>query len=206
MADGKTHSRAGVIFIGATSVLSTVYIRHAVNNEFALSLMAGSILGWLMPPDLDLPNRTHDEHRIMNLNPILGRLWVGFWASYGQVFGHRGISHWPIIGTLTRILWLFRHLILFVVFLALLETANYIDINVDFLNIEPNLYVLGGILIGWIGQDLVHLALDGILFGFGHTKATVYRGSKINIHKWLSTFFFAVIVIITIVQIINNNR
>lgn len=32
----------------------------------------------------------------------LNRIWYYFWHPYGAIFTHRGVSHWPIIGTLTR--------------------------------------------------------------------------------------------------------
>lgn len=39
------------------------------------------------------------------LYPI-NRIWYYFWAPYGILLTHRGISHWPIVGVLTRIYYI----------------------------------------------------------------------------------------------------
>lgn len=49
-------------------------------------------------PDLDLA-------RNIRLFSLKGLLTLPF-RPYSYLFRHRGISHWPIIGTLTRVAWL----------------------------------------------------------------------------------------------------
>ena len=53
-------------------------------------LLAG-LLGVVLPP----------FHHALNL------LWRIFWTPFGHAFTHRGIVHWPIIGTQLKILYMF---------------------------------------------------------------------------------------------------
>ena len=170
MADGKTHSKFGkatIVLSGATAGLIVTYFN---NQELAGGIVIGSILGWLMPPDLDLQQRTYDEHRMLQLNPFLGMAWIGFWASYGQVFKHRGISHMPIVGTATRIVWLFRHVIVYIGVTAILIATGVLSLTKEINVPSISLNILIGIFIGWAFQDFVHLSLDGVLFGISRPK------------------------------------
>lgn len=174
MADGKSHSRYGVAGIAIAAGISGLCIYNN-NYELAGGIFVGSILGWLMPPDLDLPQRTYDEHRIINLNPIAGTIWVGFWASYGQVFKHRGISHTPVIGTLTRVFWLFRHMIAYIFVTIILSWTGLLTIS-DEINLPSiSTSILLGIFLGWVFQDFIHLSLDGVLFGLNAPRRKFAR-------------------------------
>lgn len=51
--------------------------------------------------------------RIAHLAPLLptllwpiNRAWYHFWGPYGALLTHRGVSHWPIIGTYTRVFYI----------------------------------------------------------------------------------------------------
>ncbi len=99
-----------------------------------------------MNPDLDLANK-------IKLFSFRGLLTLPF-RGYSRLFRHRGISHIPLIGTLTRILWLgaILYLILALIgheqpsratLLALMKTPTF-------------LFGLAGIAIA----DLCHLLLD----------------------------------------------
>lgn len=50
--------------------------------------------------------------------------WYYFWLPYGHLLTHRGISHWPIIGTYTRILYLYFWYFLFKTFLFEVENLE----------------------------------------------------------------------------------
>lgn len=203
MSDGKTHARASVgmiIFTIILAGLATSSVSMAIDRGLAAGVIIGTILGWLMPPDLDLPQRTEDEHRIINLNPFLGWLWVGFWASYGQMFRHRGLSHVPVLGTITRIFWLFRHIIAYILVTMLFSYVGLITINasieIQFISIK----VLFGILIGWVLQDFVHLALDGVLINFRGPRRKLERAKKktANYIVLISLVFIAIALFIII--------
>lgn len=74
----------------------------------------GCLLGLLLDPDLDQDTMMTSSEvrakRILLTIPILGHIafavWFGWWTVYGLCHKHRGISHTPILGTLTRMLWL----------------------------------------------------------------------------------------------------
>lgn len=38
---------------------------------------------------------------------LVAKIWNAFWIPYAFIFTHRGLSHWPIIGTLTRIWYVY---------------------------------------------------------------------------------------------------
>ena len=73
-------------------------------------------------PDLDLDNKrpgyssfplgnklknTNYGEKIFFILLPLNKLWHYLWAPYGFLMTHRGISHYPIVGTLTRIGYLY---------------------------------------------------------------------------------------------------
>ena len=108
-------------------VLSTVALAGAVAPVGFLApdawLVAGGVvLGLLLHPDLDQ-----------------GR------TPYGLVRKHRGLSHWPVAGTLDRALWFAGP-----VLAAWLATGRAVDWGGLAL-------VLGGLVL----SDLLHFTLDG---------------------------------------------
>jgi len=103
MADGKTHARiagTGAVVTCIAAPVALVY-GHAP-PDVAIGAVVGAACGYFATPDLDIPHRTHEEWRMIKRLPVLGRLWAAYWAAYGQLFTHRGISHAPVLGTLTR--------------------------------------------------------------------------------------------------------
>jgi hypothetical protein len=43
----------------------------------------------------------------------INRAWFFFWTPYAHLMTHRGISHWPIIGTVTRVLYISAPFVVF---------------------------------------------------------------------------------------------
>lgn len=67
----------------------------------------GNLAGLFIEPDLDQEMVTSSEWRVVKLlGPLPGSIWSAFWMPYAMLMKHRGMSHWPIIGTLTRALYL----------------------------------------------------------------------------------------------------
>ena len=64
---------------------------------------AGCLSGVLISPDLDMANRTVSETVVIRWLGVLGYLWMVLWKPYACLHKHRGISHVPLIGTLTRV-------------------------------------------------------------------------------------------------------
>lgn len=120
----------------------------------------GALSGLLLTPDLDWDgglvwNHNYEsryvvtrrlafqEKLIRKIYSRASRRWPApfrqWWEMYARLFDHRKISHTPIIGTFTRLLWIFPILFLFVV------------VPVQF----------GLFVIGLIIADIGHWLLDG---------------------------------------------
>jgi len=110
MADGKTHERLTIktlplaVFLGGIAACG--------GHDVALfALPIGHAMGIIIGPDLDLRTRTRAERHLQRIAlltwPLLvmSNLYAIVFGSRRWPFVHRGISHWPVVGTLTRWLW-----------------------------------------------------------------------------------------------------
>lgn len=92
--------------------------------------------------------------------PIFGKMWVMFFASYGELFNHRGLSHWYVFGTLTRLFWIVRLPLVGVALLWLLQLSGVIEVVVL---IDPEPLAWDWFLpfmAGWVLQDFFHITAD----------------------------------------------
>lgn len=80
MPDAKAHAAATLLLAGATLPL-------AVAVPEAGLVTAGVLAGLLVHPDLDQSRQP-------------------YWSLYARLRRHRGLSHWPVVGTLERAAWL----------------------------------------------------------------------------------------------------
>lgn len=130
--------------------------------------MIGGFLGLLITPDIDHHARTVEEVRFYQLGKVPGVVWEWLWYGYALFVPHRGLSHWPVIGTLSRMLYL----------AVLLRVASWLLAGFTgdvchFADCEGVTVPLGamalllsyqslwaGVLLGWIMQDLGHLLFD----------------------------------------------
>ncbi|PIS02725.1 MAG: hypothetical protein COT85_01455 [Chlamydiae bacterium CG10_big_fil_rev_8_21_14_0_10_42_34] len=144
MPSYKTHVSIN-LFLGLP--LTLVALKHTVQVEpteiacFSAAFIYGTIF---LHPDLDLA-------RNIRLFSLKGLLTLPF-RPYSYLFRHRGISHIPIIGTLSRILWL----IFF--FYFIFTCLNWAMPNV----IEYNGVYIAFALAGVAAADLIHVLLDKI--------------------------------------------
>lgn len=70
-------------------------------------MVLGNLAGLVLDPDLDHEMVTASEWRVRRVFGVLiGGLWVAVWMPYAMLMPHRGVSHWPVIGTLTRLVYL----------------------------------------------------------------------------------------------------
>ncbi len=117
----------------------TVQLTPYEMASFALAFVYGT---YFLHPDMDLA-------RNIRLFSLKGLLTLPF-RPYSYLFRHRGISHMPIIGTLTRVIWL---LVFLWTLFTLLKWVFPIDWN------QPYLWFgLAGLAIA----DLFHVVLDNI--------------------------------------------
>lgn len=140
MASGKAHSRIahGVTWVMALVSVTVAGMGHSAE---ALFIFTGSLLGWLITPDIDIPHRTHEEMRLWKVSPVLGLFWQKYWYAYALLIPHRHwLSHLPGVGTVLRMAY------------ALWWLPLVVDVP---------WMILGWVAVGWTVQDVVHLAADG---------------------------------------------
>lgn len=120
-SDGALHARITVALSPLAAFLPLLFGAGYVNNpaQLSYSILAalwGCLSGLVISPDLDLIGMTYAEWFWMKV-PVIGFLLTGLWwmawTPYAQIMGrgpwplvHRGLSHWPIAGTLTRLAYL----------------------------------------------------------------------------------------------------
>ncbi len=104
MASGRTHVAAT---IALTPMAAMIAWQLAGGEPTAAALAgAGCLSGVLISPDLDMTGRTISETILLRWNMIIGRLWIAIWYPYALISKHRGLSHVPVFGTLSRVIYL----------------------------------------------------------------------------------------------------
>ena len=160
MPSGKVHEQVGMVALaaGGAALLFAPPLRdYAIDTR--LSVFAGMAFGIILTPDIDLTTRTHEERRMMGI-PIFGKMWIAFWASYSWWFNHRGISHVPILGTLTRLFWMARPVLGFAAIAWLMVRGGMIQVTWLIEPQAPTFIYLLPFFLGWTLQDAVHETAD----------------------------------------------
>lgn len=71
----------------------------------------GCAFGAYWSPDYDQEMLIWGKWKLFKMLPpvswLLGSLWIAYWMPYALLMKHRGISHTPVLGTFTRLLYLF---------------------------------------------------------------------------------------------------
>ncbi len=141
MAKGRTHARFNIILLFIILVLPLEFFHPWDRLFFALGFLLST---FLVSPDMDMFN-TYPYRRW----GILKFLWL----PYALLFKHRGISHVPVLGTITRV----AYMLLVVSLLVLLILGSW----EDFLRfILENDRALSFIILGMIVGDASHIFLD----------------------------------------------
>jgi len=133
MANGKEHLTVNSVI--ASSFILTFY--NQMNSEAFSYISLGMLIGGLVTPDYDLEVIVTKE--MIKKVPMIGKLWCAYWKPYAENFTHRGVSHDPVIGTLTRAIYGFWWILVF-----------------D--NVQTDLIIYT--LIGWYIQDFSHYIMD----------------------------------------------
>lgn len=132
MPNKHTHD-VGILWLASlTSIVSI-----SVDCIRCLWVVFGMLLGIFITPDLDLAERK-----------------PGLWTLYGRAFKHRGYSHTPVIGTLTRLFYMSPVLCMIVLIVI---SNNLFTINW--------MYVAFAIL-GLILADTLHTIMDKTVTAF----------------------------------------
>jgi uncharacterized metal-binding protein len=146
MAQYKTHTTFN-IFIALPLILCGLFHFFKPSHDLLIIFSLCFIYATLfMNPDMDLANK-------IKLFSIKGLLTLPF-RGYSLIFKHRGISHWFLLGSITRILWLscFLYLILYLLDISLLHKKELISI------LENDYFLYGFFAI--VLADFCHLILD----------------------------------------------
>jgi uncharacterized metal-binding protein len=160
MSSGVVHERIALLVeAGLLSSLALLPL------EMSIGLLAGGVVGVLITPDIDHHATTREESRWYNRSIVLGRAWQIFWSPYPILFRHRGWSHTPVIGTLTRALLIFVQV--YILSLVVYTTTGYDISSYSSMVSDVPLQVWEGLAVGWILQDIVHWATDSVT---GHRR------------------------------------
>lgn len=148
MPDGRVHFAISCGVLGAAIIPAALYIApESLTNSGALLL--GGLIATVITPDIDQQTTTFEERRIYNIHPILGTSYKWFWLPYAKRIPHRSISHWIVIGTLTRVLYLYVwYLVLAILFgWSLLPLSGEFSLTV---------------FLGWTVVDTFHILADSL--------------------------------------------
>lgn len=106
MASGANHIKGTLLIVLPAGLFGLVGGGGAAGG---IACAAGCLAGIILSPDLDVEHRTESEYLIYRwLGKFLGAVWFAFWWLYGKVIPHRHfISHFPVIGTLGRIAYIY---------------------------------------------------------------------------------------------------
>lgn len=151
--DGTKHSLISVALAVPSAALGLV-LGDWVG---AFSCCVGCLSGIILSPDLDQETLTTSETIFLKI-PFVG--WIGtavmfaLFLPYAIMFKHRGVSHWPLIGTITRVLYL-----------GLFAIIAYLCWNVNL--VKPVLPYLPLWFLGLVISDCGHFLRDYVVSG-GH--------------------------------------
>lgn len=154
MSDGKTHRRVNILTGGAIiggSILMNMPLPVTV------AAMAGSVAGTIISPDMDLNAALPAS--FMTRIPGVRIVWGTVWRPYQLIFKHRSFwSHFPIVGTTGRVLYLMLWLLGTVWILSAFgfdktpeDVLLFILDNGDFFAV---------MFLVWCIEDFTHFVLD----------------------------------------------
>lgn len=129
--------------------LSSYFGRDELVEYGAIFVLAYLFGTFLLSPDMDLAK----SEPMANWGLLR---WI--WRPYANLFKHRGISHTPILGTLTRVLYL---LVVIYMILAIINVCFEMDWKMSFrhlnkINWTAAIWALAGLCL----PDLFHILAD----------------------------------------------
>ena len=111
MASGRQHDLANGCATFPVVFFPTAFVWLVTQDvlaclETGLLMFCGMLIGRYVEPDLDMPQTTRSERKLILNSLFMGYVWRLYWFPYARIMPHRGLSHVPILGTLTRVFWL----------------------------------------------------------------------------------------------------
>lgn len=158
MPDGNAHFAANVA-CGLAMTGAAAWYAPALVAPVA----AGALIGAFITPDLDLESTTHSEALLRRI-PVIGLLFQMLWYPYALMCRHRGVSHWPVVGTLGRLAYIAIMAALIGGFA--LGWAALLDEQLPAVTWPAVPWLsAAALLAAWTVQDLTHWALDRTVRG-----------------------------------------
>lgn len=147
------NGRAHTIACLATAAVSgcAIYFGNLASLTTSCNVAEGALIGILISPDLDIENGNISNYYLRKISPPLAWLWRWLWWPYGKLFRHRGISHWPIIGTGSRILYIVTWIMLITIILIMFGIR--VPMQYDWAVTR---------ILGLAIADIVHATMDAI--------------------------------------------
>lgn len=184
MADGRTHELATktlavCLFVGqmGNGVLLHGYpVRDTIFSALALS--AGTLAGLFLTPDLDIDAGSMSEEEVRRISPFGENIWWVYWYPYRILIPHRSfLSHFPIIGTLGRLLYLS------IPYLIITGITYFIAPGVFGLLALAGLWLIffpyfQMFVLGLAGSDLLHFFMDQRIFHKIFKQRRIYTNIK----------------------------
>lgn len=105
MPSGKIHSITNIVV--ALSGSATMLLLER-GTEGIVGVATGAMIGCLISPDADVDSGAIADYYIrVYTGKIVETVWTMLWLLYRKVFKHRSfLSHFPLISTVIRILYL----------------------------------------------------------------------------------------------------
>lgn len=157
MPDGKTHTFATLLVAGAAGYGSYHY--HYLAMPQALALAGGVLAGLILSPDLDVDGFTMSNYYASGLGRLPAMTWWLLWRPYAWVVPHRSpLSHWPLLGTVLRLGYLWG-----VIYLVALGLHQVAPVAIPQIHFIPwwGLYAFSGLTLA----DFGHWVLDNTIKG-----------------------------------------
>jgi uncharacterized metal-binding protein len=175
MSAGYVHTRASLI-LASGFVLGTLVTRDLQDLQYVL----GALTGVMISPDCDVDSRfiayTYIKKR---LGYPAWWLWDKLWHFYRKSIKHGSeLSHFPVVGTLGRLAYLFLFVIILPSTLIHLNYFPYIQAEVSWWFGKVCQY--WRIAVALMGADLIHWGLD--ILTTEHKKGTK-RVHGLGLHR-----------------------
>ncbi len=154
MATGKAHAITTVLAAGVFG--PSLHLLGHVPLAESLFFVGGCMAGLLVNPDLDMRRFTHAEEVVQkSFGRFLAGLWYVLWWPYARLVpSHRHpLSHFPLVGTFGRALYLGLVFVLLWVLLGLLVPLPQLALP---LTSSWLWWTLGGLAV----VDALHTLLD----------------------------------------------
>jgi uncharacterized metal-binding protein len=121
MPSGRTHAKATLLLTPLCLAAGGLF----GGLTCGLAAAGGCLAGIPLSPDLDQEGLSTCENQMIKKTMGLAFLWPMLWYPYARCIPHRGFaSHFPVVGTLIRILYLLIFARRRMVDLAILNTTT----------------------------------------------------------------------------------